>query len=86
LGINSGAGLYGSIINYPNQAIYPSYQTQVTSPGAQLLANYGLQQTQCGQPNLVVIWGPDNSVICTYPNNLVSAGNYELDPATLTLH
>jgi hypothetical protein len=32
-----------------------------------------------------VIWGPDNSVICAYPNGLVGAGNYELDPATLTL-
>jgi hypothetical protein len=49
------------------------------------LENYGLEQTECGPPNLVVIWGPDNSVICAYPNDLVGPGNYELDPETLTI-
>jgi hypothetical protein len=81
-----GAGLlFGSIIDYQDQAIYPSYQIEPSSPGAELLQNYGLQQTECGPPNLVVIWGPDNSVICAYPNDLVGAGNYELDPTTLTI-
>lgn len=75
----------GSIIDYQNQYIYPSYQVAPSSPGAQLLQNYGLQQTECGPPNLVVIWGPDNSVICAYPNDMVAAGNYELDPTTLTI-
>jgi hypothetical protein len=56
------------------------------SPGAQLLQDYGLTQTQCGPPNLVVIWGPDNAPICAYPNSLVAPGNYEVDPETLTLH
>ena len=77
--------LFGSIVDYQDQAIYPSYQIAPTSPGAELLQNYGLTQTECGPPNLVVIWGPDNSVICAYPNNLVAPGNYELDPATLTI-
>ncbi len=77
--------LYGSIADYNAQVIYPSYQIQPDSPGAQLLQNYGLQQTPCGPPNLVVIWGPNNSVICAYPNNLVGPGNYELDPSTLTI-
>jgi hypothetical protein len=81
----TGAPLYGAIIDYDDQAIYPSYEIEPSSPGAQLLIDYGLTQTQCGPPNLVVIWGPDNSVICAYPNNLVAPGNYELDPATLTL-
>jgi hypothetical protein len=81
----AGLVLYGSIVNYPQQLIYPSYQIQPSSPGAQLLENYGLTQTECGPPNLVVIWGPNNSVICAYPNNLVSAGNYGLDPSTLTI-
>ncbi|MGA8796443.1 MAG: hypothetical protein WB526_05150 [Candidatus Cybelea sp.] len=81
-----GAGLlFGSIIDYQDQSIYPSYQIEPSSPGAELLENYGLQQTECGPPNLVVIWGPDNSVICAYPNDLVGAGNYELDPTTLTI-
>jgi hypothetical protein len=77
--------LFGSIVDYQDQAIYPSYQIEPSSPGAELLQNYGLQQTECGPPNLVVIWGPDNSVICAYPNDLVGAGNYELDPTTLTI-
>lgn len=77
--------LFGSIIDYQDQAIYPSYEIAPTSPGAELLQNYGLTQTECGPPNLVVIWGPDDSVICAYPNNLVAPGNYELDPATLTI-
>jgi len=81
----SAALLYGSIIDYQDQMIYPSYVVGPVSPGAQLLANYGLQQTECGPPNLVVIWGPGNSVICAYPNNLVGPGNYQLDPETLTI-
>lgn len=64
---------------------YVSYQVQPNSPGAQLLQAYQLTQTPCGPPNLVVIYGPDNSVICAYPNNLVSAGTYNVDPSTLTI-
>ncbi|HTV73292.1 MAG TPA: hypothetical protein VME66_06295 [Candidatus Acidoferrales bacterium] len=80
----SGA-LFGSIVDDQDQVIYPSYPIEPDSPGAQLLDNYGLTQTPCGPENLVVIWGPDNSVICAYPNNVVSPGNYEVDPSTLTL-
>lgn len=76
---------YGAITDYRDSDVYPSYGVGPSSPGAQLLVDYGLTQTQCGPPNLVVIWGPDNSVICAYPNDLVSAGHYELDPATLSL-
>ena len=76
-------GLYGS---YPYNGVdYYSYQVQPDTPGSQLLQNYGLTQTACGQPNLVVIWGPDNSVICAFPNNTVAPGQYTIDPATLTL-
>jgi hypothetical protein len=77
--------LYGSIVDYDDRQIYASYLVGPSSPGAQLLEDYGLTQTACGPPNLVVIWGPGNSVVCAYPNDLVSPGNYELDPATLTL-
>jgi hypothetical protein len=76
---------YGAITDDRDSNVYPSYGVGASSPGAQLLDDYGLTQTQCGPPNLVVIWGPDNSVICAYPNDVVSAGIYELDPATLTL-
>lgn len=85
LGAFTSAVFFGSIIDYQQQVIYPSYQAVESSPGAQLLQNYGLQQTECGPPDLVVIWGPGNSVICAYPNNLVAPGNYELDPATLSI-
>jgi hypothetical protein len=80
----TSAAIFGYIVGQNNQQIV-SYQVQPNSPGAQMLMNYQLTQTQCGPPNLVVIYGPDNSVICAYPNNLVSAGTYSLDPSTLTL-
>jgi hypothetical protein len=77
---------YGEIVDAQTGYVYPSYLIEPDSPGAQLLANYGLQQTSCGPPDLVVIWGPMNSVICTYPNDMVGPGNYGFDPATLTLY
>jgi hypothetical protein len=80
----TSAAVFGYIYGANNQQIV-SYQVQPNSPGAQMLANYQLTQTPCGPPNLVVIYGPDNSVICAYPNNLVSAGTYSLDPSTLTI-
>jgi len=67
------------------QIVYPSYQAEPDSPGAQLLQDYGLQQTPCGPPDLVVIWGPDNSVICAVPNSTVGPGNYTVDPETFSL-
>jgi len=85
LGALANAVLFGSIADYQDQLNYPSYQVLPDSPGAQLLQNYGLQQTPCGPDNLVVIWGPDNSVICAFPNDTVGPGNYDLDPTTLTL-
>ena len=83
VGVTSAA-VYGSIVA-ANNATYTSYQVQPQSPGAKLLTSYGLTQTQCGPPNLVVIYGPNNSVICAYPNKLVSAGNYSVNSQTLTI-
>ncbi len=80
----STAILFGAIVDANNDS-YQSYEVEPNSAGAQLLADYGLQQTPCGPPNLVVIWGPDNSVICAFPNSMVAPGNYQLDPSTLTL-
>jgi hypothetical protein len=80
---------YGSALAYDSSGAvplyYPSYGVAPDSPGAELLYDYGLQQTDCNVPNLVVIWGPDNSVICAFPNDLVGPGNYLIDPDTLTL-
>jgi hypothetical protein len=80
----SAAILFGSIVD-ANNDVYQSYQVEPNSPGAQVLSDYGLQQTPCGPPNLVVMWGPDNSVICAFPNAMVAPGNYQIDPSTLTL-
>ena len=82
IGVTS-AVVFGTIV--ANNQRYTSYQVQPNSPGATVLNNYHLTQTQCGPPNLVVIYGPNNSVICAYPNSTVSAGNYSLDTATLSL-
>jgi hypothetical protein len=80
----TSAAIYGSIVA-ANNVTYTSYQVAQDSPGAKLLSSYRLTQTQCGPPNLVVIYGPNNSIICAFPNDLVSAGNYSVDSQTLTL-
>lgn len=77
--------LFGWIADDQNQVVYDSYQLEPDSPGWQLLQDYQLQQTPCGPPGLVVIWGPDDSVVCAYPNNIVGPGNYDVDPATFGL-
>jgi hypothetical protein len=80
----TSAAVYGSIVA-ANNASYTSYQVQAESPGAKLLASYQLTQTPCGPQGLVVIYGPNNSVICAHPNSLVAAGNYSVDSKTLTI-
>jgi hypothetical protein len=84
-----GGGFWGLFslnlaFNEPAPANY-YYQVAPSSPGAQLLANYGLTQTDCNQPNLVDITGPDGSEICAYPNDQVGPGQYNIDPSTLSL-
>ena len=78
------AAAWGSVVG-PNNVTYTSYQVQPTSPGAKLLESYKLTQTPCGKPDLVVIYGPNKSVICAHPNDLVTAGNYSVNEKTLTL-
>jgi hypothetical protein len=77
--------VWGTIVNSQTHQTITSYQVQPSSPGATLLSNYQLTQTQCGPPNLVVIYGPNNSAICAYPNNLVSAGQYTVDSSNLSI-
>jgi hypothetical protein len=77
------AAVMGSI--YYNNQRYNSYQVSTGSPGAQLLSNYGLQQVPCGPPGLVVIYGPNNGVICANPNGRVAAGTYAVNENNLTL-
>jgi hypothetical protein len=80
----TSAAIYGSIVA-ANNATIVSYQAQPQSPGAKLLASYQLTQTPCGPPNLVVIYGPNSSVICAQPNQLVAAGNYSVNSSSLTI-
>jgi hypothetical protein len=80
----ASAAVFGYIYG-ANGSQWVSYQVQPNSPGAILLQNYQLTQTPCGPPNLVVIYGPNDSVICAFPNNLVAPGVYSVDPSTLTI-
>ena len=57
----------------------------VGSAVEQLMQAYGLTQTPCGPPNLVEIYTPDGSEICTFPNETVGPGVYYFDERTLTL-
>ena len=84
IGAATSAIAYGTIAAANNTTV-TSYQVQPDSPGAKLLESYKLTQTPCGPPNLVVIYGPNNSAICAHPNNLVAAGNYSVDQKTLTI-
>ncbi len=77
------AAVFGSV--YVNNTTYTSYGVQSSSAGSKLLENYGLTQTQCGPPGLVVIVGPNNGVICATPNDKVAAGNYSVNTSTLAL-
>ena len=74
---------WGTVV-YQNQTIQ-SYQVEANTPGSKLLSSYHLTQVVCGPPDLVVIYGPNNSAICATPNNLVSAGAYNLDATNLTI-
>ncbi|MBV9333359.1 MAG: hypothetical protein JO146_05080 [Candidatus Eremiobacteraeota bacterium] len=56
------------------------------SPGWWLFQNYGLTPARCGPQNLVYIYGPNDSVMCAYPNMYVPPGFYYVDPGTLQLY
>ncbi len=60
----------------------PSY----AYPGWYLYQNYGLQPVACGRRDLVYIYGPNNGVMCAYPNQYVMGGVYYVDPGSLQLY
>jgi hypothetical protein len=88
IGVTSAA-VFGAITEEDEEThqnvTYNSYQVQPNSPGSTFLSSYQLTQVQCGPPNLVVVYGPQDSVICANPNNTVAAGNYQLNTDTLSL-
>lgn len=55
------------------------------SPGWWLFQTYGLTPARCGPHDLVYIFGPNNSVMCAFPNMYVPPGWYYVDPNTLQL-
>jgi hypothetical protein len=83
--VGAVAGAAWGSITTPTNVTYTSYQAQPSSPGAKLLESYKLTQTPCGPPNLVVIYGPNKSVICAKPNSTVAAGNYSVNESTLSI-
>ncbi len=84
IGVTSAA-VYGAIVDTSDNVTYNSYEVQANTPGATFLSNYQLTQVQCGPSGLVRVYGPQDSVICANPNNMVAAGNYQLNTETLSL-
>lgn len=72
----------GQAIWNQNRYVQPSY----AYPGWYMYQNYGLQPVACGPQNLVYIYGPNNGVMCAYPNQYVMGGVYYVDPASLQLY
>lgn len=79
------AVLFGEIVDEEDGEKEQSYQVAPDSPGAKVLSAYALTQVPCGNEGLVVIHGPNNSVVCANPNSTIAAGQYVLDQANLTL-
>lgn len=51
-----------------------------------MLQAYKLQQVECKSEGVVVIYGPENSVVCATPNDIVAAGTYDLNVDDLTIY
>ena len=84
IGLTSAA-VYGSVVDEEDDVTYNSYEVQQGTPGATFLTTYQLVQVKCGPAGLVVVYGPENSVICASPNNFVGEGSYRLDTVTMSL-
>jgi hypothetical protein len=84
IGVTSAA-VYGAIVDEDTHVTYNSYEVQPGTPGETFLTSYQLTQTQCGPAGLVVVYGPENSVVCAQPNQYVGAGEYRLDTASMDL-
>lgn len=80
-------GLTSAIINADNSNDAPNYVViKENSPGYYLFNNYGLTQVQCDtSEDLVFIYGPQNSLICAFPNENVPAGSYDVNQEGLLL-
>ena len=61
------------------------YLVPQTAPGWNVLNNYGLTQTPCYDGQIVQIVGPQNSMICAWPNQYIGPGYYSVSLGNLTL-
>jgi hypothetical protein len=77
--------VYGAVVDDDTHVTYNSYEVQPGTPGETFLTSYHLTQAPCGPEGLVVVYGPENSVICAQPNENVGVGEYRLDTTTLNL-
>jgi hypothetical protein len=75
----------GSVVDDQQHPLATTFGVERASPGAQLLQDYGLQQAVCGPPDLAIIWGPQNGVVCANPTATIVAGDSLVDPAAFTL-
>jgi len=75
----------GVLPGYSPQEMPPYAPLPSDSPGAMLLSKYQLNQTPCVEPNLVVIFGLEKSIVCAYPFGSIAAGEYDIDLSDLTL-
>ena len=76
----------GSVEDEETKEDVKSYQVAPDSPGAKVLEAYKLTQVECKAENTVIIFGPENSVVCAAPNEIVSAGKYDLSVDDLTIY
>jgi hypothetical protein len=79
------AYVFGEYYDEETKEPTKSYEVAPDSPGADVLKGYGLTQTQCQAQGVVVIFGPEGSVVCATPNETVPAGTYDLNVQDLTI-
>jgi len=79
-------GITGSLVTAAaNQNNNTVIVVQQGTPGYNLLDSYGLKQTSRCDETVVIIYGPENSIICATPNTIVRAGRYDIDAEKLIL-
>ena len=85
IGVTSAA-VYGAIEDEETNVTYNSYEVQTGHARRDLFvvvpSHPDAMRTASG---LVVVYGPENSVVCAQPNEYVGEGAYRLDTVTMDL-
>ena len=79
-GVTSAIVSSASNNNDPNFVVIDS-----SSPGNTLFTSYGLVQVACDSEDLVLIYGPQDSLVCARPTSDVPIGVYDVEPSDMTL-